>query len=298
MKRYLNVVLLAATWAAYYVAASVSNKAVDPLVTGTSIRFITFILLTAVMTVGREIPLLTSPGRALPWLIAIGMCGFMLDITAFIGFKHSTSSIGTVLLKTDIIMVNLVSLVLYKSRLRACDWLYTVLMLYGIYILLGISPFDTNIKLTDILFVASAAFVTANAFLIKHVQTAYGVGDNVIAYYNNFVTMILFAAVSIISGKFSDASAITSDARLAFALGVAGVGQFLIYKLYYRNLRNLPVWVVKSILLLIPVFSAVADAALFGVEITPRQTIGSIMVVVSAALLIVGQRNKIIQKGY
>ena len=44
--------------------------------------------------------------------------------------------------------------------------------------------------------------VTIDAFLIKHVRTKYGTSSDIIAFYNNFVVLILFTLATFISQDF------------------------------------------------------------------------------------------------
>lgn len=292
MKKYQNVLILAVIWALYYVAAGVCNKSVSPFVTGSGIRLITFALLTVSMGLQGKLKDLLRVSGVWPKLVLVGCFGFLLDMTAFIGLQYSSSAIGTVLLKTDVLMVNFASIFLYRVRFTRRDWLFTAVMLIGVVILLQIDPFSMDVVPTDFFFLLSAAFVTANALLIKHIQMNHPVSNEVIAYFNNFVTMVIFLLILL----FSDAS-ITEvrnglGEELVLWLLIGGIGQFLVYRFYYRSLRALPVWIVKVILLLIPVFSMVAEWILFNEMVALQQILGGTIVIISAVFLLLEQRKK------
>ncbi len=292
MKRYQNVLILSVVWAFYYVAAGVCNKSLSSFVTGSCIRILTFVLLTVSMGTQGTLKDLKKVSGVWPKLLLVGCFGFLLDITAFIGLRYSSSAIGTALLKTDVLMVNFASMFLFGMRFSKRDWLLTGTTLAGVVVLLKINPFSANVVPTDIFFLLSAGFVTANALLIKHIQTRHNVSDYVIAYYNNLVTMLWFLLATVISGAGRTAVGAIADGGLGLWLVLGGIGQFFIYHFYYRSLRALPVWIVKVILLLIPLFSMVAEWLLFGQRIDGQQMLGGGIVIASAAFLILEQRRK------
>lgn len=293
MKKYTNVLVLSGIWAIYYVTAGVANKAINPLITGVVVRLITFALLTSVMFFKGTFKQLFHVGNVFPKLICVGILGFLLDITAFIGLRFGSSATGTVLLKTDILMVNFVSLFLYKTKFSKKDWIYTVTMLIGVLIILQVNPLDMQFQLTDIFFFLSAAFVTTNAFLIKHIQSQKNVNisNDVIAYYNNFVTMIIFLVTALFTGSLNN-TGLAFESNIWFILILTGLGQFFIYLFYYKSLRALPVWIVKVILLLVPVFSLILEMIFLDKTFKTSHLVGSIIVLGSAACLLYEQRSK------
>lgn len=292
MKKYQNVLILAVIWALYYVAAGVCNKNVSPFVTGSGIRLVTFVLLTVSMGLQGKLKDLIRVSGVWPKLVLVGCFGFLLDITAFIGLQYASSAIGTVLLKTDVLMINFASIFLYRVKFTKRDWLFTAAMLMGVMILLQINPFSVDVVPTDLFFLLSAAFVTANAVLIKHIQMNYPVSNEVIAYFNNFVTMVIFLLILLFSGASTTVGSNGLGPELAFWLLIGGISQFLVYRFYYRSLRALPVWIVKVTLLLIPVFSMAAEWILFGEMIAPQQILGGAIVIISAVFLLLEQRKK------
>jgi drug/metabolite transporter (DMT)-like permease len=293
VKKYTNVFILSIVWAAYYVAGGIANKAVNPLVTGVIVRFVTFVLLTSVMLFKGTLKQLFHVGNVLPKLICVGILGFLLDITAFIGLRYGSSATGTVLLKTDVIMVNFVSVLLYKTKLTKKDWIFTVTMLAGVLVILQVNPLDMQFKVTDLFFLLSAAFVTTNAFLIKHIQTRenVSVSNDVIAYYNNFITMIIFIITALVTGNMQS-TGLSFDGSIWFVLILTGIGQFFIYFFYYKSLRALPVWIVKVVLLLVPVFSWILELIFLNKTLSISNLVGSTIVLGSAACLLNEQRDK------
>ncbi|MCG8484796.1 MAG: EamA/RhaT family transporter, partial [Clostridia bacterium] len=109
-RNYFPIVITAVIWSGYYVATKFSNAfGLSPFVVGIAIRFVAFILLTALMLKNGEFHKLFKVEGILWKLILIGCFGFLLDITAFLGFKTDAAVYGIVLLKCDVLFVNVLS---------------------------------------------------------------------------------------------------------------------------------------------------------------------------------------------
>ena len=77
--------------------------------------------------------------------------------------------------------------------------------------------------------------------------------SDTIGYYNNFIALTLFTAAVIISG---DGLRGLIDYKISGIIVLGGLMQSLIYIFYYYNLKRREVWIVKIILLLVPVVTA------------------------------------------
>ena len=294
MKKYLTVLFLAIVWAAFYIAVAKANHVVSPFVTGMLVRLITLVILTLVMLFDKTILQLFKVKPVLPVLILIGVLGFALDFTSFIGFRHGSASVGTILLKTDVIMISLMSIIIYKEKFTLKDWALTLTMLLGVVLVLKINLFQLQFSPTDLFFILSAFFVSCNAFIIKWVQNQKKVPvlNNVIAYYNNLITLITFTILSFISGDVAQVSNILNTTSLSIVFLIAGFGQFSIYYFYYKSLRELPVWIVKAILLLIPILTLIFDVIQSQNVPEYSQLIGTVIVLGSAAGILLEHERK------
>lgn len=286
-KKYLPTISLAAIWSLQFVLFSLINKKISPFATGSMVRLGTFLILTAIMLWNREFfSLFHLPRQVVYKLVLVGILGFLLDVTSFIGFQYSNAATGTVLLKTDVLMANMFSIVLYKEKFRFRDWLYTLTMLAGVFLVLNINPASMTFKVFDLFFLLSAFFVTLNAFLIKHIQQKLGLSNNIIAYYNNFFAFLLFTLAMLFTGHQGDVAAVLRNPDLFSLIALCGLTQTLVYVFYYKGLAALPVWIVKSILLLIPVFTMIFNLVFFGQSPSFIHITGSVLVLASAGGLI------------
>ncbi len=64
--------------------------------------------------------------------------GFLLDITAFMGFRTEAAVYGIVLLKCNVLMVNVISALFFKQKFTLMDWVYTMIMLLGVVLVMDI----------------------------------------------------------------------------------------------------------------------------------------------------------------
>lgn len=282
------------SWATYF---SVSKWAVgytsSVFLAGFLLRLAAFIFLTVYIIIKGEAKKLFSYGKLTILLLVIGLLGYLLDTFANLGFIRSSVSTGTVLLKTDILMVNIISAVLLKEKLYLSDWIGTAIMLVGVILVLNIDFKSFHFNWYDIFFILSALSVTINAFVIKGVQKK-GVSSDTIAYYNNFTVMLLFFISALIGSDLASFSTLNTDFKFFALIFLGGLAQSLIYIFYYRNLKKFPVWVVKLYLLFVPIVSCFVGVIVFGETIILLQYIGIALVLCGAVVIIL--RNKFNKK--
>jgi drug/metabolite transporter (DMT)-like permease len=292
---FLSLLTLSLVWGSYYVANRISLQYLSPFFVGLVVRAVTFVLLLTLMVFKRQVKRLFRVKGILPRLLLIGILGFSLDITAFIGLRLSSAANGAVLLKADILFANLITIFFLKERFSYRDWLYTVAILFGVGLVMNIDLVNFRFEgVGDVFFLLSAFFVSLNAFVIKSVQLdrVNPASDNVVAFYNNFVTMIIFSLIFLLSDKGSSLSAVRENSYLILSLMYAGAMQTTVYLLYYFNLRRLPVWLVMITLLLMPVFATVISFFLLKEGLKPFQILGMLIVLICTAGIIIEQKRK------
>ncbi len=290
LRNPLMILGMIVSWSVFYAISKVLVDATGSAVAaGAALRLFALVFLTAQLVFDKEVRLLFHQGRTAWVLLLIGVFGFLLDLFANLGYAGGSLSTGTALLKTDVLMVDLVTVALYHKKLYATDWLGTGVMLLGVLFVLGVDFRGMEIHLTDLFFLLSAACVTANAFLIKSAQTHPKTDSDMISFYNNFVVLLLFS----VSCGVTDA---LTPERLA-VLGklwplavLGGLAQTGIYFFYYRNLRHFEVWQVKLYLLLMPILSCILGVAFLGESLTSSKILGILIVLAGAALILLRSR--------
>ena len=241
--------------------------------------------MTAQLLLDGNFSRLIHQGKAVTILLLIGVFGFLLDLFANLGYSHGSLSTGTALLKTDVLMVNLVTVALYHKKLYLSDWIGTLVMLFGVLLVLGVDFARMSFNLYDLFFILSAMCVTANAFIIKAAQERYHEDADMISYYNNFVVLVLFGASSAFAGDLRLPAADTLRGFWWLVL-LGGLAQTGIYFFYYRNLKHYEVWIVKLYLLLMPIVSCFIGVFFLGEELTFRKGAGILVVLLGAAVIL------------
>ncbi|MFI3229694.1 MAG: DMT family transporter [Bacillota bacterium] len=290
---HLAIAGMVLCWSAYYLLSAWGVEFTgSPYLTGMLLRSAALIFLTIFMVAKGAFKQLFAVKKALVPLILVGLLGFALDTFANIGFMYGSVATGTMLLKTDVLMVNLVAVIVFKEKITPKEWVFALIMFAGVLCVLDIDFKSMTFNFYDLFFILSAMAVTANAFLIKGVQKKFEVSNEVIAYYNNFVVLIAFTLASFISADIFTMSANTYDAGVILLILAGGLAQTGIYVFYYRNLRVYPVWLVKVFLLIMPIITAIVSVFAFGTTISTIQIVGMAVVTLGALGIILSQRNK------
>ena len=287
MTKLFNAFLIAGmilSWAIYYAVSKVMVAWTgSPALAGLLLRRAALGFLTAQLLIDGAFQRLFHQGKAVLLLCLIGAFGFLLDLFANLGYQGGSLAAGTALLKTDVLMVNLVTVALYHRKLYASDWAGTLIMLAGVLMVLGVDVRGIHFRVQDGFFLLSAACVTVNAFLIKAAQERYHEDADMISYYNNAVVLVLFGVMAAMQGEPLP-DALPENFWWFVALG--GLAQTGIYFFYYRNLKRCEVWVVKLYLLLMPIVSTLIGAVFLNEQLTATRLVGIGVVLAGAAVIL------------
>ena len=290
LKSGLMIGAMILSWSVYYAVSKIMVSATgSPLLAGFLLRSFALVFLTAQLLADGSLSRLIRRGKALLILIVIGVFGFLLDLFANLGYAGGSLSTGTALLKTDVLMVNFASVLIYRKRLYPSDWLGTAVMLAGVLLVLGVDFGEMRLHPTDLFFILSALCVTANAFIIKAAQEKYREDADTISYYNNFTVLFLFSIGALVSGDFK-MSAFGTVPGFWWLAALGGLAQTGIYFFYYRNLKKYEVWVVKLYLLLMPVVSCFIGAVFMNEALTAKKLLGIGIVLAGAAVILLRDR--------
>lgn len=290
MERLKNVGMIAGmviAWTVYYTVSKIMVDATgSPYAAGFLLRMAALVFLTVQLGVSGGFKDLFRQGKATVILVIIGVFGFLLDLFANLGYASGGSlGTGTALLKTDVLMVNLLTVAIYRKRLYATDWIGSIVMLFGVLLVLGLDFRELTFRPTDLFFIASAACVTANAFIIKAAQDKHGQKADTISYYNNFVVLLLFALFAVSRGDLLRLQPSETPGFWWLVL-LGGLAQTGIYFFYYRNLKRHEVWVVKLWLLLMPVLSCIVGIVFLNEESTVWKLVGVGVVLLGATVIL------------
>lgn len=294
LKYTLMVIGMVVSWSIYYAVSKIVVDATGSArMAGFLLRTAALVFLTVQLLADKNFSRLFHQGKAVRILVLIGVFGFLLDLFANLGYAGGSLSTGTALLKTDVLMVNLATVILYHKKLYISDWLGTGIMLGGVLLVLGVDFGGMTLHVTDLYFLLSAACVSANAFIIKAAQEKYHEDADMISYYNNAVVLILFGCSAALHGEFHIPQNMGSSFWWLVVLG--GLAQTGIYFFYYRNLKHFEVWLVKLYLLLMPVLSCFIGVFFLNEDLTVKKLLGILVVLAGAAVIL--QRGRINHSG-
>jgi len=290
LKYTLMVTGMVLAWSIYYAVSKILVSLTGSALTaGFLLRLAALVFLTAQLLLDKSFARLFHQGKAVFILLLIGVFGFLLDLFANLGYLNGSLSTGTALLKTDVLMVNLATVILYRKKLYLSDWIGTAIMLGGVLLVLGVDFGGMRFAFTDLYFLLSAACVSANAFIIKHAQEKYHEDADMISYYNNFVVLLLFALSLGVTGRF-EPGALHFEAKTWWLIALGGLAQTGIYFFYYRNLKHFEVWLVKLYLLMMPVVSCFIGVFFLEEELTTGKLLGILTVLAGAAVILLRAR--------
>ncbi len=286
LKYTLMVAGMVVSWSIYYAVSKIMVSATgSPLLAGFLLRTAALVFLTAQLLLNGSFSRLFHQGKAVYILLLIGVFGFLLDLFANLGYAGGSLSTGTALLKTDVLMVNLATVIIYRKKLYVSDWIGTLIMLFGVLLVLGVDFGGMELHRTDLYFLLSAACVTANAFIIKSAQEKYHEDADMISYYNNAVVLLLFGCSAAAAGHFK-AESVGTIPGFWWLVALGGLAQTGIYFFYYRNLKHFEVWLVKLYLLLMPVLSCFIGVFFLHEELTAKKLLGILVVLAGAAVIL------------
>jgi drug/metabolite transporter (DMT)-like permease len=294
-KSVASLLILNLVWGSFYVANKFSLTTLSPIFVGTSVRFLAMLFLLIYIFLKGDLKNLFGVKPVLHKLIVIGILGFSLDITAFLGLQLSTASNASILLKADVLFTNLISVFVFKQKFTKKDWLLTAVILFGTFLVIDVD--FTNFHLNgigDFLFIVSAFCVALNGFVIKSVQhdKRVEVKDTTVAFYNNSITFVIFLLLFLIFERQVPVAEIQSNSMVIFSVLYTGLMQTAIYVLYYYNLRILPVWIVRIMLLLMPIVASVISYFVLGETLGWMQVVGMATVILGTMGIILEHRGR------
>lgn len=282
-------------WASFYLLSKWGVVYTSsPFVAGMLIRSAAFVVLFVYIVAKGEFSDLFKIKGVWFWLLLIGLLGYLLDTFANIGFQKSSVGTGTILLKLDIFMANIISAFVLKEKLTKGDWLCSLVMIVGVIFVLGVDFTRLSFNIYDLFFILSAMAVTANAFVIKNTQQKFKTKNSVIAFYNNLIVFILFVISAYATRDINNLEGIKMGTTFFVLIAAGGLAQSLIYIFYYYNLERYPVWLVKVFLLFIPIVSTIIGVFAFKEAFTLMKLLGMAFVLLGGLGIILIQKRKIV----
>jgi drug/metabolite transporter (DMT)-like permease len=225
-------------------------------------------------------------------LIVIGILGSIFNLCLLVGLKHSTAINSSILLRAEIMFSVILGWIFLKEKLTIVDFLGALVMLLGFLFVSEIRINQIKFYLRgDILFLTGAFVVSVNALLIKKLLS-YGLSGSVIATYNLTITTIFFTFFTLLFKQYFDFVFLFIGKNF-FLVILLGIFIGISYVLYYGALRHIPIWLVKVLVLFIPVFTVIISYVFLSEIITKRQLIGILLTVIGGVIILYNQSSKV-----
>lgn len=292
-KVYLVTILLSFIWSIYIVLSKVAISHLPVYLVGLLSRAVTISVLLVLFFLDGQAGELKKLDTKFWHLVTAGIFNFLLNLSAFFGFRYSTAANASILLRTDILFTIILSRFLLKERLRLLDGVGITLMIAGSFMVMDIHLGRFQLHyLGDLLFVATALLIVINAFIIK-IKLAE-VQDRVVAFHINLVAALGFLICFLLGRDYRQMELLYQYPSLGIVLVLLGLSSTLVFLIYYYSLRRLPIWVVRILLLFTPIFSIILSRIFLGEMMKLVQFFGMGVVLLGALGIIYnGERNRV-----
>lgn len=195
-------------------------------------------------------------------LVLVGLLGGSLNLMAALGVRESSATTAAIVLRNDLLFSAILGWIVLRERVELPRVGGAALMLTGSALALELGGGSLRVGSGVVWLLASAMVVAVNALIIKVRLT--GVPDAVVALFN-----ATFASLSLASGTWLlmpvPAAPIRFPVALVVQLGLlASILSATEFLGYYRGLRWLPIWVVRTLYMLSPVTAALLRYAIVG----------------------------------
>ncbi len=292
MKKMLLPIMVF-SWSIYYVLCDYIIDIIgSPYLTGFFLRAITFVILTVFLLVGKKFSFEFNNKKFFVFVVLIGILAFVFDSLINVGLKYSTATTGTALLKTEMIFVLLLNSLFGKKKIEFMDGVLAFFMACGSFLIVMGDWNHFSVDWWSLLFVLSAFLNTICAYSIKRIQEKYDVSSYQIAYVNNTISLIMYFAIVVIADcNFFANQFEYIGTSVPFVVILCGGCQSTLMLTYYCALGKHEVWIVKTVLLIIPIFTLICDVALQEVAIFLPQLIGLVITIGAALLMILKDRQ-------
>lgn len=170
MKKIILIVMVV-SWSIYYVLSDLLIKNIEsPYIEGLGLRIITFMLMSLFFLIKKEEFYHFESIKDFIEIISVACAVFLFDCLINIGLMFSSASIGTALLKTEIIFVFFINAIIYKKRISVSDCFVATIMCFGALLIVIKDTQHITVDGWSLIFIASAIINSVCAFRIKSLQ--------------------------------------------------------------------------------------------------------------------------------
>ena len=255
------------------------------------------VIAAALFATGRSVRI-RVPGTV-RYVILLGLLNFVLNWLAVQGMQWTTATQSAVLFKTDIVFTIVLGWVFLGEKVQFAQVPMVVLALAGCLMVVWPASAEASASTAtaprplagNLLCVAFGLVLTINAILIK--AKLAELGKLQLAFWNALIGFGFFVAAWLGGDHVAaDMAQIARRPALAAILAGAGAVAAVVFITYYQAIWNLPVWVVRVLLLLSPACAAVLAKWLWAEKTTLTHLAGMVLLLGGTACVVVSGRQK------
>ncbi len=284
--KHIGIALLAiVSWVAVNLLVRGAQETWPVNLAGVLSRLITVSILAAwILTTGTGWRRL-RPGPFSGSLLVMGVVAIVLNLLWYNAMRWTTATNAALLFRLDLVFVVLIGTWLGLERIRLPQALLLLLMLAGLAVFTEIQHFDLSGHLVgDAMVVGAACGYAINAFIIRRILTAMDALS--VSLYNLSFSGLGFAAVAWARGEYAELPRVGSQATAWLWIAALGLATAISLPLYYAALARMPVWKLRTWMLLAPLLVAAVEWQVWGLTISPVQACGGVVMLVGLAALI------------
>ena len=225
------------------------------------------------------------PGPFRGWLLLMGVVAIVLNLLWYNAMRWTTATNAALLFRLDLVFVVLIGTCLGLERIHAPQLFLLGLMLLGLAVFTEIHRFDLGGHLVGDAMVIGAAFGYAiNAFITRRILTS--MDEMAVSLYNLSFSGIGFAGLAWARGEYAALTRVGSHLDAWLWIAALGVVTAISLPLYYTALARMPVWKLRTWMLLAPPMVAAVEWPVWGIAISPAQACGGVIMLLGLVALI------------
>ena len=195
-----------------------------------------------------------APGSFAGSLLVMGVVAIVLNLLWYNAMRWTTATNAALLFRLDLVFVVLIGTWLGLERIHLPQALLVLLMLAGLAVFTEVQQFDLGGHLVgDPMVVGAACGYAINAFIIRRILTAMDAMS--VSLYNLSFSGLGFAAVAWARGEYAELPRVGSQATAWLWIAALGLATAISLPLYYAAFARMPVWKLRTWMLLAPRWS-------------------------------------------
>lgn len=225
------------------------------------------------------------PGSCRGALLLMGIVAMVLNLLWYNAMLWTTATNAALLFRLDLVFVVLIGTCLGLERIHKPQLLLLGVMLLGLAVFTEVHHFDLGGHLVgDVMVIGAACGYAMNAFIIRRILIS--MDEMAVSFYNLSFSGIGFAGMAWVRGDYAHLTRVGSHAEAWLWITALGVATAISLPLYYAALGRMPVWKLRTWMLLAPPLVAAVEWPVWGIAITPAQVCGGVIMLLGLAALI------------